>query len=540
MTAAPLRRLLVVLVTALGLVAAGAAAPATAATVTRPTLVVVPGNSVVTAEWKKVARATLYELQVSTSKSFTKATTKVVKTSATRKVVTRLKVYKAHYVRVRAVRGVKSGWSSVRKATPTRQSVGAIKVTVTGGGADKIKVSWPRLARGTRIVVMPTYSNDTIEVATKSWKVSVPVTRTSATITIPTKFRKLIGSASGNPVYVRVFFYNATVRNRSNIAYGWATPQKVTGTAADRVSIASYNVASVGATASIAGRTWLDRRAAVVRSIQKASADVVAIQEASTAQVDNPRDRTQQYQDLANRLKGSGYALAVPDVGNASATVSKAEHILYRTANVSVVKAGIASAKQNAATYAPTVKWLDASGRTEGDRRFAWALLRSKASGTYFYVASIHLEYGASANVQATRKAAAAGVRGFLADRARQDGRTTAPIVIAGDWNSDVERYPSGPVTDTVAAGYRSAAASTRVANVRYGTANSSSANDHGFPARPTRYTYVGPRIDHILVRNGEGSVAYANQLVLSGGLFDRAYQGSDHNLQVATLSLVD
>lgn len=540
MTAAPLRRLLVVLVTALGLVAAGAATPATAATATRPALVAVPGNAVVTAEWKKVARATLYELQVSTSKSFTKATTKVVKTSATRKVVTKLKVYKAHYVRVRSVKGVKSAWSSVRKVTPTRKSVGRLAVKVTGAGEDKIRVSWPRLARGTRIVVMPTYSNDTIENAAKSWKVTVPVTRTSVTTTIPAKFRKLVGSASGNPVYVRVLFYNGSVRNRAAITYGWASPQKVTGTAADRVRIASYNVASVGATAGIPGHTWLDRRAAVVRAIQKASADVVAVQEASTAQVDNPRDRTKQYQDLAARLRGTGYALAVPDVGDVSTNASKAEHILYRTSAVTRVKAGNASVRSQAATYAPDTAWLDASGKKEGDRRFAWALLRSNASGTYFYVASIHLEYGSSANVQRTRRAAAAGIRGFLAAQAKKDGRTTAPIVIAGDWNSDVERFPSSPVSDTVAAGYRSAAASAKVVNVRYTTAHPKGKGDHGYPAKPTKATYVGVRIDHILVKNGEGSVSYENQMVLKDGAFDRQYQGSDHNLQVATLSLVD
>jgi endonuclease/exonuclease/phosphatase family metal-dependent hydrolase len=534
-----LRRLVVLLGTALALVVAGAPAPATAA-VARPSVVVVPGNGTVTAEWKKIPGAKTYQLQVSTTKSFSKKTTVTVKTSKTVKMVSKLKVYKKHYVRVRALTGVRSAWSAVKKTEPTRRSVGAVKVTVTGAGTNKIKVSWPRLARGTKVVIMPTYSNDTIEDAKNSWKLQVPATRTSATVTIPPRFAKLVGSATGNPVYVRVLFYNATTRNRSNIAYGWATPQAVAGNAADRVTIASYNVGSVGATASIPNRAWPQRRTAVANTITKAGADVVAVQEASTAQVVKG-EALMQYQDLQRRVAGAGYSLAVPSFDKPPAGVSRAEHLLYKKSRVTVVKSGFQSVKALAGRYASGTRWVDANGKAEGDRQFSWALFRSVSSGTYFYVASIHLEQGSSSNTQAVRRAAAAGIRGFLSEQAARDGHTSAPAVIAGDWNTDVERYPASPVTDSVLAGYRSAAATHRFVNAKYASANARTASvDHGYPAKPYKYTYVGPRIDHIMVKNGDGSVSYTNQIVTKSGKFDPSYQGSDHNLQLATLALID
>ena len=55
---------------------------------------------------------------------------------------------------------------------------------------------------------------------------------------------------------------------------------------------------------------------------------------------------------------------------------------------------------------------------------------------------------------------------------------------------------------------------------------------------RQVHYKYPAPRIDYVLIKNSPGSWRYGNQLVLSDGRFDPAYQGSDHNLQWAEVGI--
>jgi hypothetical protein len=40
------------------------------------------------------------------------------------------------------------------------------------------------------------------------------------------------------------------------------------------------------------------------------------------------------------------------------------------------------------------------------------------------------------------------------------------------------------------------------------------------------------------MIKHAPGAWAYGNQLVLSGGVFDPAYRGSDHNLQWADIGI--
>lgn len=61
----------------------------------------------------------------------------------------------------------------------------------------------------------------------------------------------------------------------------------------------------------------------------------------------------------------------------------------------------------------------------------------------------------------------------------------------------------------------------------------------HGFLCTPHRYVQGAPRLDHILVQSSPDAFRYVNQVVLtSSGTFDRALQGSDHNLQYADLGI--
>ena len=88
-----------------------------------------------------------------------------------------------------------------------------------------------------------------------------------------------------------------------------------TGAAADRLTFATWNVGNYGATQSIKGRTWNDRRAAVAAGIVRAAPDVLTVQELSTTNVRGSGATTvYQYQDLANLLRPHGYRLALPNV----------------------------------------------------------------------------------------------------------------------------------------------------------------------------------------------------------------------------------
>lgn len=86
------------------------------------TLTVKAGKKRLTASWKKVANITGYEVQYSTSKKFTKKTTKtskITKAKTVKKTIKSLKKGKKYYVRVRAYKTVNgkkvySPWSAVK------------------------------------------------------------------------------------------------------------------------------------------------------------------------------------------------------------------------------------------------------------------------------------------------------------------------------------------------------------------------------------------------------------------------------------------
>ena len=88
----------------------------------KPTVTLKAGKKQLTASWKQVANITGYEVQYSTSKKFTKKTTKTVtikKAKTTKKTVKKLTKGKKYYVRVRTYKTLNgkkiySSWSTVK------------------------------------------------------------------------------------------------------------------------------------------------------------------------------------------------------------------------------------------------------------------------------------------------------------------------------------------------------------------------------------------------------------------------------------------
>jgi len=519
-------------------------AVATAALPAPASVRVVPGDKQVSVSWKAVKSAKKYTVQVSTSSKFAKSKTRTTTTTSTALAVKKLKLRTAYWVRVKATG---TGWSTKQKSTPTTNSPRyKTGVKVTAAGLDKVKVSWPKYVAGTSLKVVASWSNENVYKAghrtpsalnsAKIWTTSVAVSRTSVVLTIPTKWRALIGSKGTEAVYVHLYARNGSKVAHSVTAVGYPSPPAVSGSSKDAVTFATWNVASSTATANIPGRSWDKRKTAVKNGILKANASVVAVQEAAAS-----LSSGQQFQELT-RLVSPTYRSAVSSTTLyttqtqitaakklGTAGVSRSDQILYKPADVRLIASGVQSTR----ALARSATW----DKTKFDRQFTWARMSSNATGHQFYVVSTHLEKGTSSTLQKMRKAAAAGVRSFMAAKAKADGQPNAPIVVLGDFNSDT-RWTSGPQADMVKAGYTSATNAASTTRRKDTTSNSHNASkDKGYPVKPYKYAYTGTRIDYIFVKNGSGVSTFVNQMILtSSGKFDERYRGSDHNLQWARI----
>ena len=491
-----------------------------------PAVAVVPGDKQLTVKWSKVKGAKKYILQYADNKKFKKSRTVITSVSSRTKVIKRLRVRTNYWVRVRAVSPVASTYSKATLARPTSAPTGRIAVKVTPAGANKVKVSWKRLKQGTKITLVASYHHHALsKKATRFSVTGINATETSRILTVPKKFRNQIGTGTANPVYVQAWTYNGTRKNTSRAAYATASPSSVTGTSNQRLTFASYNVGSISSTLAKPSRSWANRRASAARAIKNTGAAVVAVQEATTAK----HDGVPHYLDLEGLL--SGYKLAYhPDkVGTAGkANSTKGAHIYYQPSKVSVLASGVESIRPIVPSSIVVAK----------DRHFAWAQMKDRTTGAQFYVVSVHLQTGSTVTLQRLRLAAIKGIDTFIAKKPRAG---VVPIIIMGDLNTDVARYPNGASTYLTANGYYDAAAALSTSGMQYSTSNNhGDPVAAGYPLRPYKYAYAPSRIDYIFVKNGNGSVRYRNQVILKNGNFDDAYRGSDHNLQSAVIPILN
>lgn len=525
-----------------GFVPAIAAAPASAAPATaapaaaaagmhagsskakRPVLTVVPGDRRLSLSWTKVSGAKRYIVEWSTSKKFTKKKTKRVTTTSQTRTITKIPVRKDYWVRVRAVTSKGTVTSKAVKKRADTRSVGRVQIKVKAAGLNKVKVTWGTLPRGTSVTLHASWDNLTLSSTSKRWAVTgIRPTAKSTVLTVPTKFRKYIGAATGNHVYVRASYYNGKRIATSQTAHTRAGTAAPVGKTADAVTFATYNIGSIAATAkSPAHLRWEKRRNAVLASLKRADADVIALQEATTARSSQGE---RQYREVAAGL-GRGYALAYSDetVGTAPGAQTKGDHIVVRSSRIKVLRSGVQSLR---AILAP-------GDRIDKDRFFGWARLQDRRTGETFVVASIHLQSNARAS-SSHRVAAISAINTFVSARATGD-----PVVLLGDFNADVVRDTNGATTTLIKAGFVDAASARRVEGHRWATTNNQTAaskGDGGYPAKPFRYAYSPTRIDYIFVKGGSVH-SHANQVVLtSAGTFSTAFRGSDHNLQRAQIT---
>ncbi|MEA5116045.1 MAG: hypothetical protein VB036_00340, partial [Propionicimonas sp.] len=293
-------------------------------------LVTTAGTKQLAFTWKPVAGASSYLTEVSTSKKMKKPVK--VRTTAATSVVKKLKKSGTYYVRVTATTSSGTIRSKVTKVRTTTASTGRGSITsVAAAGKDTVKVSWKRFKTSTSLRLRVSYDNVPIQKSAKGsyFEITgIAPTATSHTFTIPAAFRPLIGSAAANPAYVQVISYNGSKRSTSPIKYGWPTPETDGGSTTLR--LATYNVTNVNA----APTSWTKRREAVRKTILAANPDVLAVQEATTAQVTQTSasgTKLRHYEDIDAML--DGYKLAYPSsaVGTAGGKdVTKGDHLYYR------------------------------------------------------------------------------------------------------------------------------------------------------------------------------------------------------------------
>jgi endonuclease/exonuclease/phosphatase family metal-dependent hydrolase len=492
------------------------------------------GDRTVTVAWRPVPHASSYTLRYTTSK--TGKQLRSVTTSKTYAAVTGLKNGQRVYFQLEAkAAGYASSKSAVTAATPQAgypQVMPTVKVQ-PGAAADTVQVSWDGLRQATKVVVMASAYNDLSgPFFTSAW---LPATQTSYTLSVPAKYRSLLGTGTGRAIYVRVgqyndahasgavlkaANYNAHYRISKAGSFSLAHAISPSGT---QLKVATYNVQSV--TASPADHPWSERRTRVAAAIEYAGADLVAAQEDNSSASSQNSAGVPQYKDLGNLLAQTryGYRLSGDLPTNYRFNNDLTDSWLYYNPSVLTrLDGGIVSPRSDLGISYP-------QGLV--DRRGTWAKFRINSTGSVFYALTIHLEVGD--NAKALRLAEAKGLDRYLKAKAG-----AAPSILLGDMNSSAYRDGYEVSQQLHDLGWYDSAA-TEGLSVREGWRYQSANTPQAYPTVPEQALNVNTgRIDYIFTNGMPGAYHYVNQVVLNAGQIVPAYQGSDHNLQWALLGV--
>jgi endonuclease/exonuclease/phosphatase family metal-dependent hydrolase len=501
------------------------------------------GDRSLTLAWSKVPGAAGYKVQYSTRRTFSKPVT-IDAGSRSWLQIKRLTNDKRYYARVVAVSRKSRGYGKILTASPDSGYPRALTVKAVSAGANRIRVSWSGQGRATKVAVLAG-SNSTLDQHSfhSAW---LPPTKTSVVLTVPTRYRSVLGTGSGNPIFVKVATYNSHKAGTAMpLARSMAAAYRLTlagtrshvGTVSpggSRVRVATWNVNSVASTAGFAGYRWSDRRTKAAAGVATSDAALLATAELSTgdAGMGNGLRQWEDFRDLLARPGYGGYAIAntvTPGTTNGDRNATVGAHLFYKPGTLTRESGGIVSPKRLLGSKWPAKLT---------DRYFSWARFRVNTTGKTFYAVAVHLPAKNAAHTYPSlRRTEMAAIDKYMT--AKAGGR---PVVVMGDLNSTFAADPYSAINWLIGRGYYDTAATGNRSNAQYSTVNISKQIDNratpGYPTRAYAYKYPAPRIDYILVKGSPGSWRYANQVVLRNGRFDPAFQGSDHNLQWAEIGI--
>jgi hypothetical protein len=568
-------------VAALGLSAGVAVLPAQAATVAAPKVRVIAGAGALTATWSGVADASGYTVKVSEHRSLAHA--RVVKTTARTVKVGTLRNGHTYYVGVTAARSVLGAAtlrSTVVHATAHRGvplPVGHVTVSA-GPAANQVKVAWTGGGKALKVGVVAGSNVTTDQRSFHSgW---YPATTRSITVTVPAKYRAYLGAGSGNPVWAKVVQSNSSSttfgpsysydrKYRPSPVGTWAFARAVPpAVPVTKLRVAELNIQSVGATANFSSTNqWANRAPRAAGYVNKADPDLLMTAELATNKLGNCQNHpnlgapyacrsTTQVADLARRLNtlklaGTDAYDRVLDQMNSSSrwqgNVTDGSHVFYNPAKLRLLDHGYFSPALSPGLHFGNVTGLGVSNWTgrnaiAGDRWFSWAKFQT-TDGRQFFAVAGHFPVGDAAEVVAARLEESQKLIPVID---RMAGKL--PVVLGADMNGDAVRSPKAAQVPFLRDGWFDAAAVPAKklrTGMKVSTANGSGtqigAVDAGYGSRPVYHPYQTSRIDYILLRNSPHTYAYANVLYLhADGTFIKSLQGTDHNMQLATIGIGD
>jgi endonuclease/exonuclease/phosphatase family metal-dependent hydrolase len=545
---------------------AGASAPSAAR------IRVVAGNHQVTVGWTGVAGATGYAVRLSRSNGPAKTVHAPGHSVVFRNLPNGVR-YSAQ-VTPGGVGGVQA--AALRSPTASSTTSGAVPATIPvhavkarSAGKHRIRVTWTGGGRATKVAVLAGTDVSLHDHRFSSgWRTA---TSRTVTLTVPKRYRALMGAGSGNPVFVKVVQSNSTAASPTmRLTYSASAKYRLTppGTwafagagaskaAAAKVTVAEYNVQSVGASKRYSkANRWAARLPRVAATVKKAHPDVLLTAELATSLLTTCHNHPHrahptwctnhtQYASLRNKLAGGTgvrYKLATNDAYKAvirsmyahpswNRHITAGAHIFYNPKKLTLLKHGYISP-----AFTLGLRKHGWTPSVTDDRWVSWARLKVKATGSVFTAVAAHFPVGTSARMVRLRALEASALIAKLKTIAG-----TKPVVFGGDLNADAVRTSNAAATTFVRHGYFDAASTVHRVNMRYSTAKSGRQDgaDPGYPVHPTRRPYPTSRIDYLMVKGSKHTYRYTNVLnLLPDGRFNPRLLGSDHNLQLATIGL--
>jgi endonuclease/exonuclease/phosphatase family metal-dependent hydrolase len=411
-------------------------------------------------------------------------------------------------------------------------------------GVDKITVSWPARLYATGYTVawsptkknLPTSPSNCYYPCRKRWTSGTSTVLTKADMSTP---GRVISSASGNTLQVKIFSQNAYGSNHTGITYPYdsfvgpkkdasvdwlpMTSSQIPAPLAPRggrdVTISSFNVMAANAS----GPSWSSRVYKVVNQINATQSSIVATQENSNVN-NGVSGGAAQYNDLAAKLRPSGWAMADgrdwdKTIGKAHSDSTQAVRIYYKTNAWKQITNGALMTR------------VGFAGQTSGvnvDRWVSWTKLQSTSdAGNKVCVLSAHLLTNHGNYDKASADHRNAEMSQIMSELDNPNSSVTrvgtrvgaacagTPTVFAGDMNSAQEQGPYGnmPQATMVGSGF----VDTKNAIHRYSTRLS------GPGPIGSWHDAWGTQIDYLLTRGMGGAKAFKLNTVSPSAA------GSDH-----------
>jgi len=461
-----------------------AAPPASAAT--NKTQLAAPSNKEINTtsflmNWKNVAKANHYQIQVSTKSNFKNAKTQDRYNHKWSGEVAQNTTYYSRYRAVYKNKNKKtySSWSKVLKTTtkPKTPLSFTTKVKTTSNSAT---LTWGKSKYATKYRVVVADNQAVNKNPKITW-----TTKNTAKVSL--------NSRDGQVKFLKVTAYNGSKYTHSNILT--ATAQSPAVAKGENIKVASQNVLCFDCTVKGVKNsdiTWAKRSVIHLAEIKAKNPDVLLLQEAW-----NPNNGLTSFY---TNLKNQGYTEAHKNPTYTGGGYSN--RVYYKSSKYTQISAGDFS--------------------IPGEKRGAtWALLKSKSTGKEFYVVSTHLSPFDTPAVRAK----SAEVINAQMDKLNTKKKT---IIVGGDMNTQPGEAAKTAHTTFIQKGWTDAASAKKAVNKQYSTHNAFTKSN---------FNPDYNRLDYIYSKNTGGWSTYENVVKVSKGkIVDK--HGSDHNMIVGTTTI--